>query len=278
MNERDLARVRRALRDAGAPAALQLHVMNVLQADNSAANPDAAWQRILRPLDDCIKAMRNTRTRWRASRAPTYAAYLTLLERVHGNISVDMGLFATPAQAAANAAAANAARASAGQRPLATKDGSWITWVPEHIRQATVQEFERLYALEAAEGTSSGRRVTPFATLYQRKTILRKWEALADQLFPYFDAITRAEKEGSQPETIDVERARAAHAAKRIIDEHIKALKSNKRPTEDNLTVPVTWTSLLHPDTRARLRDAEAAHKELLRAETAMVSEAEPNP
>lgn len=277
MNARDLARVRNALRDAGAPAAIQLHVMNVLQADQGSA--DHAWQRILRPLDDCIKAMRNTRTRWRESRAPTYAAYLALLERVHASIGVDMGLFATPAEAAKTAAAANAARAASGQRPLATKDGSWVTWIPEHIRQATVLAFERLYADEAAAGISSGRRVVPFATLYQRKTILRKWEALEAQLFPYFDAITRAEKEGSQPEAIDVERARAAHAAQRIIEEHIKAIKGNKRPTEDNLTVPVTWTSLLHPDTRARLRDAEAAHKELLRAEAAMVNEyRNPNP
>jgi hypothetical protein len=257
--------IRDALHAADIPPNKQDEIMQRLRGTGG----DTAWTNLLRPLKAAIRTTSLSRTRWRPSRVPTYDAYLQLMRRVEAEITNAARDHASPADYAQLRAQTNAAREAEGKRPLGDCLTHWSTWVPPHIREATILAFEKLYTDETAAGMAPGRRIHPFSTLTQRGDIQRKWKRLLDQLMvhikagfeldpAYVEAHTRnmdpdrAQTVAKLMAQLHRERYRAAYAARKIVQARMKDIATNH-------IVPVHWVHLLDEDTREHLRAAERA-------------------
>lgn len=246
---KDLDRFRTLLHVNDVPPAAQTRIINGILAKTPAARADARWDHIITPPRLVIRTLINTRKKWRPSRTPTYAAYLTLVRRTLDLIIVDADVYPTPEAAAAKARETNADRERAGKLPMGTKDGAWYTWVPEHIRHATTLAFEAMYASPEERVLPVGRQVQPFMTLPQRAAMRDKWEGLLKQLEVH-NPDDAADPDKFQAMTaLEQAHCRAAHAAKRTIKARIRTLAYDAPP-------PVHWVQVLDADTRGRLRAA----------------------
>lgn len=261
----EITRLRAALLAEGVASDAAVRIINRM-SEKTKADP---WLHLKQPLNAAIRTTSLSRTRWRATRVPTYDAYLQLMRRVQAEISHASRNHATPAEAAKAAAAVNAQRVAEGKRPLGECLSHWSTWVPPHIREATILAFEKLYADETAAGLAPGRRITPFSTLTQRHEALNKWDRLLTQLQPHLDAgyevhpaYLELNTRGMYPEQAQTlaralqrvhrERYRSAYAARKIIEARRKQLATD-------LIIPLHWTHVLDEHTRAVLREAERA-------------------
>ena len=257
-------RLRDILFAEGASPTLITRVLN-----RWAAKPEeGAWLPLIEPLNTALRTTLNSKKRWRPNRAPIYAAYVQLMERVKAELQHAQRTYPTPADAEKAATARNKERAVQGKLPLGECGAHWSTWVPPHIRDATCRAFETLYADETnTADMHPGRRVTPFSTHAQRGETQRKWERLLEQLRPHIDAgfdvhpsYLESATRGLPPERLEFtahalikvqkERYRAAYAARKIIKENMLRITSN-------FVVPLHWTHVLDDDARAHLRAAE---------------------
>jgi hypothetical protein len=261
----EITRLRAALLAEGIASDAAVRVINRM-SEKKKADP---WLHLKQPLHAAIRTTSLSRARWRPTRIPTYEAYLQLMRRVQAEISNASRDHATPADYAKVAAAINAQRVSEGKRPLGDCLSHWSTWVPPHIREATILAFEKLYADETAAKLAPGRRITPFSTLTQRHEALNKWDRLLTQLQPHLDAgyevhpaylelntrgmyPEQAEKVAHALQRVHRERYRAAYAARKIIETRRKQLTTD-------MVVPLHWVHVLDEDARTHLREAERA-------------------
>lgn len=260
-----IARLKSELHAAGVSPAQQ----NDLLARLRTKPATTAWDNLLRPLADSIRITKACIPKARPSRQPTYTAYLSLMQKTYASITYAQRNYETPDEAERAAAQTNATRMSEGKHPLGACRSHWSTWVPPHIVAATVQAFESMYASEAATKQPPGRRIHPFSTLTQRGTTQRKWSALLAQVQPHINAgyeidptYVEAHTRGMSPEQAEHigqamaklhrERYRAAHAARKLIQQKKTSLTTD-------FIVPLHWTHVLDEDTRAHLRAAERA-------------------
>lgn len=246
---RDVERLRLLLHANDVPSHAQTNIINGILAKTPAARADARWEHLITPPRLIIRTLINTRKKWRPSRAPTYAAYLTLMQRTLELILIDADVYPTPEGAAAKAREINADRERAGKRHMGTKDGAWYTWVPAHIRHATVLAFEDMYASPAERALPVGRQVHPFMTSPQRTAMRDKWEGLLVQLEVHNPDAAKDPDDFAALAPVDKAHCRAAHAAQKTIKERLRTLAYD-------VPVPVHWEQVLDPDTRGRLRAA----------------------
>lgn len=242
---KDTERLRLLLHANDVPPLAQTRIINGILAKTAPARATTQWANLIDPPRTIIRTLVNTRPKWRPSRAPTYDAYLTLVRKTLDLITIDANALPSPADAAALRRETNAERAAQGKPLLAPKDGAWFTWIPAHVREATVRAFDNLYASPEEKANPLGRRVQPFMTIPQRAALRGKWEGLLKQLSPHV-----ARDYALLETTLEREQYRAANAARKTIRDRMLAL-------DYAIPVPVHWVQVLDPDARARLNAAE---------------------
>lgn len=267
MNLKQLELIRNTLLRVGAPTTVIREALTLLAQTDHKGSPFKAKRQ---PLIDALRALKNAESRWRANRKDVYGAYKQLLERVLAEMAHDERTHQTPEAVQKYAATVNAQRVEEGKRPLGSKDGHWSTWIPPHIREATILAFDQLYASETTLGLPPGRRVIPFSTVSQRGQLREKWMALLSQLGQHISAgdtlhpALVEEQTRYLPDTamrdvtaqalinVHRERYRAAFTASRIIKARMKSVTTD-------LTPPLHWVHVLEEPERLRLRQAELA-------------------
>ena len=241
---------------------------------------DIHWDKLRSEITEAMYAISSARTRWRVNRAPVYAKYLKLLHKVRDKIdkvredNPSLPLSTITAQA-------DALRRAHPDGDFPGCGQHWSSWVPPSIRARTEAEFDALYTAELlehrdkrAKGTKvpfgSGRRLIPFGTASQRRTIDLKWERLRQNAQSHVDAYTLSIEPGAYPRTATVRalllaRHRAASKAVRVITALQQAANVHLAPDPQYMSPPTTWASptILHKDEIDELRAAyrDAGHK-----------------
>lgn len=267
MNNVSRKQIARILQEEGAPSELQVRILNRLELPKN----ESAWHHVTAPLDAAIKTMRASQPKWRPTRRDTYHAYLQLMEKTRAVLAHAAREHETPAVAQHAALVNNANREVEGKRPMGECKSHWSTWIPPHIREATIAAFDALYSSPEEQALPPGRRVHPFTTLTQRGEISRKWGALLQQVQTHINAGPEMHPAHVEAQTRGMIDDRATEMAANLKAVHAmryqyagvarKTILARKRNHTDagNLVIPIHWTHVLNDDAKARLRAAEKA-------------------
>jgi hypothetical protein len=255
------ARIDNAFRREAIPFDAQIRMKNLILAKHFMHDPDTRFDGQIKNLRVCLASIKGGRPLWRPNRAPTYEAYLALLERtltfIQDTIANAMdgeGHPMTLKEIRRQRALENNRRAKSDppRPPLATLGAHWADWIPPKVRAATLLAFDQMYSSPEESGVP-GRRIRPFCTIAQYIHVRSKWRALSLTAQPHIDAWNKERRvPGPKFTPIMRERYRAAAAAQRHITAHI-------RSGDPTRPVPIKWTDVLTVDERAHLREAEKA-------------------
>ena len=249
----------RALKNHGVAAHLHYPIINDVFGPKTVASlsklsdADAAqWQMLLSKLAYDRRSLVSNRKKWPADMVPVYEEYLKCMDKVRARIlqtATERSLTAEAQRARRD----NKQRITDGKPPQGLNSFMWQSWVPPHMRQAFIDEVDRIYTQMVR---LQGNRWVPFASVTYRREAKARAAHIEDSI-KGIRSMCADPVQGTSSTLYGALLLCGVRMAELELYRRLRAYKAGAANPFDN-PIPNHWANLCTPDMNRRLRAAAA--------------------